>query len=542
VNARCPTCGYTELNAGLLCPVCGSSFAPRPVRPNSRRDRVAPLPAGAYPVYPTPVDLGGYRNPPKRSRVRTTLAVLGVVLVMVLFAAAGLVYADRRSHKSSFPGAWDPRVASIAQFVERERGLTFKHPVTVEFLTSDQYHDAVVGGDDIDEAGQDAGTGTGATMSDDEAVGQFRAVGFLSGQVDLQAAGNTLADSGTLAFYSPRDKRVRIRSTEMTPRQRVTVAHELTHALQDQYFDLGGDKLDTQSTLRPIVEGDATRVEMAYGSKVLTDAERDDKAREEAAERDQYKGQVASSNVPGVMLTAFELPYALGPQFVQIAYEQGGNEAVNALIRHPPSSDVPLLDPLRADVTTVAVSADRPLLPAGAKTLDRSPMGAGVLFLLMGERLEPAAAFDAAVSWIGEASVTSRQHGQICVDSNIRTNSKGGGALLAAMTVWAAAMPEQADVTVEGDDEGVRIHGCDPGADVAFTVPARTEQTLKYAAIRSEIELELLRDAHMTSARSECVADRSSRTMSAADLADDGYVATADSEVVAALQLAALTC
>src|SRR3546814_16854021 len=37
------------------------------------------------------------------------------------------------------PDTWDPRVAQLVEFVEDERGLTFDHPVHVDFLTAEQY-------------------------------------------------------------------------------------------------------------------------------------------------------------------------------------------------------------------------------------------------------------------------------------------------------------------------------------------------------------------------------------------------------------------
>jgi hypothetical protein len=77
---------------------------------------------------------------------------------------------------------------------------------------------------------------------------------------------------------------------------------------------------------------------------------------------------------------------------------------------------------------------------------------------------------------------------------------------------------------------------------VAFTVAGRTEQTLTFAAIRSEIELELVRDANVPSSRAACIADAGARTISAADLAADSFDMTADPDLVAAIEHAFLTC
>jgi hypothetical protein len=463
------------------------------------------------------------------------MAVLAIV--PILGVSTVWYYARTPDKDLSQPKQWDPRVAAIAEFVARERGLPFEHPVTVEFLTSEQYRDAAI---DSATTSDEADPGT-ASMTDDEFVAEFRALGLISGQVDLDAVGDTMVGSGTLAFYSPRDQRVRVRGTDMTPRLRVTLAHELTHALQDQYFDLAASQAKDR-TVRPIVEGDARRIEQAYATTVLTAAEQEQMTSADEAGRSAYETQLATSNVPSVLSTSFELPYAIGPQFVAIVAAKGGNAAVDALIRRPPHSEVTLLDPLRAGVETPVVTVDSPELPAGADVLDRSPMGAGLLFLLLGERLEPSTAFDAASSWQGDTMVVWRQDGRVCVDANFVNARNTVGGLTVGMNAWAEGMPPEAGAVVSGDPLKVRIHACDPGADVAFAVTGRTEQTLRYVAIRSEMELELLRDAHMTSERSACMADEAARTLSAADLAIDDFQVKDDSELLHAMQRASSSC
>ena len=81
-----------------------------------------------------------------------------------------------------------------------------------------------------------------------------------------------------LAFYLPTKKKFFVRGTEVdTPNAKVTVAHELTHALQDQHFDLTklekeAAKTHSSDALRSLVEGDAVRVQKLY-LKTLPDAE-----------------------------------------------------------------------------------------------------------------------------------------------------------------------------------------------------------------------------------------------------------------------------
>src|SRR5262245_56655055 len=55
----------------------------------------------------------------------------------------------------------------------------------------------------------------------------------MSGDFDLLKANEDLVDAGTAAFYGPDTQRVAVRGTDMTVEVRVTLAHELTHVLQE---------------------------------------------------------------------------------------------------------------------------------------------------------------------------------------------------------------------------------------------------------------------------------------------------------------------
>ena len=83
---------------------------------------------------------------------------------------------------------------------------------------------------------------------------------------------NTSQGADVLAFYSDDTKQVYIRGTgPLTVETRATLAHELTHVLQDQYFDIGklrkaADKSTSGSSdaLTALIEGDAERIRVKY--------------------------------------------------------------------------------------------------------------------------------------------------------------------------------------------------------------------------------------------------------------------------------------
>ena len=93
----------------------------------------------------------------------------------------------------------------------------------------------------------------------EQTIGFFRAIGLVEGTSDLFGATNQLSGDGTLAYYDPTDQRVRVRGTEQTEAVKATLAHELTHALQDQYFNLSrrGGNDDAVDRFRAVVEGAA---------------------------------------------------------------------------------------------------------------------------------------------------------------------------------------------------------------------------------------------------------------------------------------------
>ena len=120
-----------------------------------------------------------------------------------------------------------------------------------------------------------------------------------------------------LAFYSPKTKRVTVKGEDIDISTRVTLAHELTHALQDQHFDL--TKLDKEaarthssSDLKAVVEGDAVRVQRLYEDQL---SEADQAAYGQAQSQDSATAsdEIKAKGVPDSISTFFQAPYVLGP-------------------------------------------------------------------------------------------------------------------------------------------------------------------------------------------------------------------------------------
>src|SRR4051794_23745401 len=267
----------------------------------------APPPAEPWPTPPRP-----------RRRGRAIFVVLGLLVVAVV--AVGLVVFTRGSHPGvAHPDQWDPRVVDIVHFDEKHRGLEFEHPVFVDFLSPDEYSQRA-----RNEANQ---------LSDDakkklaSEAGELRALGLMTGNVDLFAAENELADSGTAAFYDPDTHRVSVRGTDMTVELRVTLAHELTHALQDQHFDIGTKREAAFATsgestaFRALVEGDAVRIENEYVDS-LSESERSEYFASNSASVEKSQEQL--TDVPKALQAFMAAPYLYGPPFAELLDANGG--------------------------------------------------------------------------------------------------------------------------------------------------------------------------------------------------------------------------
>ena len=155
------------------------------------------------------------------------------LVVVTATAAAGVLVASRDSGPTGppHPSKWDAQVQKYVDFVEKKRDLEFKHPVYVDFLPAKEFKEQVTA--DRDELSDDD------EKELEQCTGMFRALGLIEGDVDLFDKFNELQGKGIIGFYSYDDERIRVRGTELTPYVESVLVHELTHALQDQNFDLG---------------------------------------------------------------------------------------------------------------------------------------------------------------------------------------------------------------------------------------------------------------------------------------------------------------
>jgi hypothetical protein len=396
------------------------------------------------------------------------------VLALVLLLGSAIVYRSANSVRSWFPKAWDARIQPIATEVQELRGLQFKHPVQIVYQTPTDFEKQLGTEGEIDDAAR-------AEAKRTEAV--FRAVGWIGGDVDLLKE-ERASSAGVLAYYSPESQRVYVRGTTLDIAHRVTIAHELTHVLQDQNFGLlKMQKLAQQantgdlSSYKGLVEGDAVRIQYEYLEQ-QSPAERAEYKRENDAELQRVRRE--APNVPDVLGILGAAPYELGPSTVRVLNKTDGDTAIDdALIGRTPSSALFV----QAGDVEAGVPVDPPLPPDGGVAVGPPEIfGPFEMYLVLAARLDPFVALEAADAVDGGRAITFERDGVICYSMLVDAATDTGKAYLSdAVRAWTDGRP---GTSVDDGGAEVGFTACDPGKSVAAVQDVRFDRAFKLLEIR----------------------------------------------------------
>ena len=344
-------------------------------------------------------------------------------------------------------------VDEISAVVEAERGLAFTEPVDVELAGEGEFQRRLL--DDFDEGVDD--------LRDTEVL--LKAFGLVEADVDLVEAMRTLLGAGVVGFYDPETDELVVRGTALTPYVRTTIAHELTHALDDQRFDLDRPEYDDADDeidfgFSALVEGNARRVEDAYRAG-LSDEEQLDAAAEELS----LGGGLDLGDVPLVLVVLISAPYSLGHDFVVQLIDDGGQEALDAAFDAPPRTSEQVIDPATYEAGEGAV--ELPVPAVAGQVVDEGVAGQFLIQVVLAEGLDADRARAAAAGWGGDSVVAWRDGQRPCATLAAVGDDPGETAeLRAAFEDWAAVGDDPGsgtgpDVTVAPDGDGpVTVQAC----------------------------------------------------------------------------------
>jgi hypothetical protein len=335
----------------------------------------------------------------------------------------------------------DAEIDELSRFVETERGLPFLQPVTVTMADEALFDERLFA--DFDEPEQVEGR--------QETGRILKALGLIDADVDLDETLRQMLTAGVLGFYDPETSELVVRGQAITPYIRETLVHELTHALDDQHFELhqpGYDDLDDETSFgfSAVVEGNARRVE----SEFVKSMSPEDQARRDLEEQ-QFGTAVAPllASIPVVLLEILQAPYEEGQPLVDTLFDLGGQDLIDAAIEEPPTTSSQVLHPDLFLAGIGALPVDPPA--ADGEVLDEGLFGELMTRITLETSEDPSVATNAASGWAGDWYVTWEDGpDSVCIRiAYAMDTGRDLDELEDAYTSWAA--PRGATVERTGD-------------------------------------------------------------------------------------------
>ncbi len=242
--------------------------------------------------------------------------------------------------------------------------------------------------------------------------------GFVPQGFDFAATYNSLQSEQVLGFYDPATKKLYIiveqDPNKVDPLVKFTAEHELTHALQDQNFDLqkvhpqrppgspeGNDDADF-ATLA-LLEGDAVNSQTLWLQEGnLSKADLDN-----LLEEIKKQSSTALDKAPLILKDTLSFPYDQGYTFVRGVYKKGGWNGVNKMFtEYTPKSTSQILHlekyEKRVEPVKIEFTSQVDALGSGWKSIDINTMGELQAGILLKGVLSPDTATSAVSGWAGD--------------------------------------------------------------------------------------------------------------------------------------------
>lgn len=310
--------------------------------------------------------------------------------------------------ESDIPEAWVTAMKTIEEQVSTLRGLSSTQPVEWDLISEAELEEIVR--EDFF-----------ADYSDDDAVRDTQilaALGLLPQGFDLKQLYTDLYSEQIAGFYDDEIEAMYVVQGEgFGGAEKLTYAHEFTHVLQDQNFDLDeGLQLNDEAceadsercaAVQALIEGDASLSELLWFQTYATRKDYNDLM--EAY--DNYASPVVDS-APPYMVADLYFPYEKGQVFVELLYNEGGYETVDEAFVNVPVSTEQILHPERYP-KDLPVSVSLPdlsnLLGSDWYLYDQNVMGEWYTYLILNMaydtdfQLPETTAANAAEGWGGDA-------------------------------------------------------------------------------------------------------------------------------------------
>ena len=328
------------------------------------------------------------------------------------------------------------------------------------------------------------------------------ALGLLEPGFDLLGFYQNLYSEQVAGYYDPETKEmIVVQADDFSGLERMTYAHEYTHALQDQTYDLYNglgfqDGLcvlngDECAAVLALIEGDATFTEQLW---FFRNSSQQDKLDVQAFALN-FQTPVFDS-APEFMRQDFMFPYIQGNEFVQSQYDKAGWLGVEWAYDQPPLSTEQILHP-HLYFGEIPQYVHMPLMAdeqSGWKMVDSGVLGEWYTLLVLAygwqpeARLPLAQAKEAAAGWGGDSYALydhSKTNQQALVVRWLADSQADADQLFAALsqygqTRWSGGdwtFPDANQAVMENPEAAVWISRM--GNEILWVL-APDEDTLKW--------------------------------------------------------------
>jgi hypothetical protein len=299
------------------------------------------------------------------------------------------------------------QIDQIQSQVIEERGLQPIHPVPVVLLSPDELRQNVTNDFLADY--------TDEKMADD--LMELSTIGLIEPGFDMKAFYTELLSEQVAGYYdNDTQEMFVVQGQGFEGPEYLTYAHEYTHVLQDQTYDLknglnyNDDACEKDSercaAIQALVEGDASLSEFTWFQNYAT-------TQDKKQVLDFYNTMTSPvyDSAPAFLKDDFVFPYNQGLTFVQAIYDQGGWPAVDAVYNNPPVSTEQILHPEKYPSDT-PIPVELPdltsALGSGWREVSHNQMGEWYTYLILARaadanaRLDDTTAQNAAAGWGGD--------------------------------------------------------------------------------------------------------------------------------------------
>jgi hypothetical protein len=306
-------------------------------------------------------------------------------------------------------------IPKVLEEASRIRGLSFTRTVPCELHNRDQIKKFIL--DTVDTKLPPK------KLKYEEQL--YKAIGLIPEKFDYQKELVDFYATQIGGYYDPEKKRYIMASWMPELLQEPVAAHELTHALQDQHFNLetflDNDKFTSDELLArsALVEGDATAIMLDYsraqaGMSPIAD------------EQDMTLPMMSNvlnlglvsggEGIPEALKFLMIFPYTSGLRFCHQLVRKGGYKEVDKVFLDPPKSTEEILHPEKYGHSAEELQRWDPAkehlgnIPADVKVLYQDTLGEFFIATFLGSFIDKSEAVAAAGGWGGDVAAISKDH------------------------------------------------------------------------------------------------------------------------------------